>query len=602
MCAINGCIGTDEPLVGKMNAVTAHRGPDGSQVFSNEFVTLGFNRLAIIDLSERAMQPMHDEEGRYTIVFNGEIYNFKELKKELTEYPFKSESDTEVILAAYSRWGDAAFSRLNGMFALAIWDSKEKRLVLARDSAGIKPLYYFHDEGRLIFSSEIKAILEAGIPRVLDREAFGHYMRLLYVPAPMTMFKGISKLLPGHTLVFMGDKTVTQPFKGMWPSTERPLSYEASVQAVKEGMESAVARQLVSDRPVGVYLSGGIDSSVILASASKVHPKIDTFSVGFDLGADEEVEKFNADALLAKKTAEHFGSTHHEFFLSSNDALNLFPEMIRHLDEPVANATALAQLYLARQAKPTSTVVLTGDGGDELFGGYERYRMSLIAERYGAFVPDFIAEAFSKLRYAHLSGVDRFAQLMFQKDTELLRVLSISTVLPDTHALFAPDFLETGGIVRQLMRTDEKHWLIDEALMRSDKMSMAGSVEARVPFLDLEIRSLAYALPEEYMVTPFATKKVLKDAFRNVLPQEVQNAPKRGWFSPGAKWLRHPNFVAYADAVFTPEYAPGVTSLFNFKSLRELWTEHREKRGYHYTTLYATLAFLEWAREYKITL
>ncbi len=602
MCAINGCTGRDETLVKKMDAVTVHRGPDGSRIYADDEVTLGFNRLAIIDLSEKAMQPMHDEPDRYVIAFNGEIYNYRELKSELSEYPFTTQSDTEVILAAYSRWGMAAFSRLNGMFGLALWDKKEKRLVLARDAVGIKPLYYHFDGEKLIFSSEIKAILESGIPRVLNPDAFGHYMRLMYVPSPMTMFKDIFKLPAGHTLSFQQGKISIEPFRGMWPSASRPDSYDEAVQTVKETVEGAVARQLVSDRPVGVYLSGGIDSSVILAGASKVHPKIDTFSIGFDLGAGEEAEKFNADSILARQTAKHFGSTHHEFSLSSEDVLGLFREAVHHLDEPIGNATALSQLYLARKAKPTATVVLTGDGGDELFGGYERYRMALIAEKYGSLIPEFIAGSFEKLKHTHLSGVDRFAQLMFQKDDELSKILSNGYALPDTRALFASEFPASTEIDSELMRADESHWLVDEALMRSDKMSMGGSVEARVPLLDLEVRSLAHALPPQYKVTPFATKRILKDAFKGVIPDSVLNAPKRGWFSPGAKWLRHPNFVAYADTVFAPEYAPGVASLFDFKNLRELWVEHREKRGYHYTALYAVLVFLDWAREYKVSL
>lgn len=602
MCGINGVSGREETLITRMNTATVHRGPDSSGTFFEDDISFGFNRLAIIDLSERGMQPMHDESNRYTIVFNGEIYNYQDLKKELSEYPFKSESDTEVILAAYSRWGMAAFSRLNGMFALALWDRKEKRLTLARDSVGVKPLYYYLDGTRLIFSSEIKAILEADIPRTLNQEAFGHYLRLLYVPAPLTMFKGVYKLLPGHTLTYTAGKVDLQPFRGMWPTAPRPESYEEAVRAVKHTVEEATARQLVSDRPVGVYLSGGIDSSVILAAASAVHPAINTFSIGFELGEGEEAEKFNADAVLAKKTATHFGSTHQNFQLSSDDVLGLFSETVRHLDEPIGNATALAQVYLARQVKPTATVVLTGDGGDELFGGYERYRLALLAEKYGSLIPGFITEAFEKFKHTHLAGVDRFAQLMFQKDEELSRVVSRNFVLPDTRGLFAEHFSPMGNIADELLHTDETHWLLDEALVRADKTSMAGSLEARVPLLDLEVRALAHALPLQYKVTPFTTKRILKDAFKHVLPQEVLQAPKRGWFSPGAKWLRHENFVAYATTVLTPGYAPNVAPLFDFDSLRILWLEHREKRGYHYTVLFAVLVFLEWAREYKVSL
>jgi asparagine synthase (glutamine-hydrolysing) len=412
------------------------------------------------------------------------------------------------------------------------------------------------------------------------------------------MFANIKKLLPGHTLTFSAGDISIAPFRGRWPEATHAESFQDAVHSVRAGVEAAVARQLVSERPVGLYLSGGIDSSVILASAVKTHPAINSYSIGFSLGEGEESEKFNADAELAKRTAQHFGATHHEFMLSSDDVLSLFTDAARHLDEPIGNATALSQLYLARMVKPTATVVLTGDGGDEMFGGYERYRMAHIAETYGGLVPGFLAQG--KLEHVHLSGIDRFAQLMFQKDTEIRRTLSKGVSLPDTKLLFADEF--KGDIALDLMNADEKHWLVDEALMRSDKMSMAASVEARVPFLDLEVRALARSLPREYLVTPFATKRVLKEAFKDVLPKELLSQPKRGWFSPGAKWLRHPNFVAHAEHAFTPEYAPGVASLIDFASVRSMWEDHREKRAYHYTLLYALLAFQEWAREYKISL
>jgi len=594
MCAINGAIGGPQGLVEKMNAATVHRGPDGSRVFVERNVALGFNRLAIIDLSDRAMQPMADVSDRFKLVFNGEIYNYKELKRELSEYPFTTESDTEVILAAYSRWGDAAFSRLNGMFALAIWDAKEKRLILARDPVGVKPLYYHFENGRLLFSSEIKAILEAGAPRVLDQDAFGHYLRLMYVPAPQTMFAGIKKLAPGHTLTFKNGSIEIAPIKGRFPDLMTPGSYAEAIETVRVVVADAVARQLVSDRPLGLYLSGGIDSSVVLACAAKTHPKINTYSVGFELGEGEEPEKFNADAVLAKRTAAYFNATHHEFMLSSGSALDLFGKAVRHLDEPIGNATALSQLYLAEQVKPTATVVLSGEGGDELFGGYERYRLSLIAEKFGWMVPAFLSPR------AHLRGADRFAQLMFQKDAELRSFLSQSYVLPDTRAIFAAEF--EGGTAESLLRADEKYWLVDEALMRADKASMAASVEARVPLLDLEVRALLHQLPLSYKVTPFSTKRILKDAFKGALPQELLTQPKRGWFSPGAKWLRHSNFVRFADEAFSERYAPSVASLFDFPGIRRMWEEHRDRRAYHYTSLFALLAFIEWAREYKVSL
>ena len=590
MCAINGITaGREEARVAAMNAATRHRGPDGTAIRIDEGITLGFNRLAVIDLSERAMQPMQDALGRYLLVFNGEIYNYRELRRELTDYPFKSESDSEVILAAYTKWGEKALERFNGMFALALWDTREKRLLLARDTAGIKPLYYFLEGQTLLFSSELKGLLAAGIPRKLDQEAFGHYLRLLYVPAPLSMIAGVRKLLPGHVLSYQDGKISEKTFTSSC-STPSPTSYAEAKRAVRLTVEKAVARQLVSDRPVGLYLSGGIDSSSILAAAAKTHPKINTYAVGFELEPGEEPEKFNADAHLARATAAAFGATHHEFFLTGSEAVELFMGAARALDEPIGNSTALAQLFLAKKVKPTATVVLAGDGGDELFGGYERYRLSLIAEYFGLIFP------FGKLGQR---GIDRFAQLMFQKDSELAHVLASGTYLPDTKRLFEKEFGRR-DIASVLMAADERHWLVDEALARTDRMSMAHSVEVRVPLLDDEVRALAHSLPRSYRITSFVTKRILKDAFRDVLPSAILTAPKRGWFSPGAKWLRRPEFVALAEDLFN---SPGeVGELFNIIGMREIWTEHREKRQYHFTILWALITFIAWAREYKITL
>lgn len=600
MCAINGSTGKDEQLVARMNGVTAHRGPDATRVWSNEQVTLGFNRLAIIDTSLRGMQPMTSHDGRYTIVFNGEIYNYKTLKAELKGYPFVSESDTEVILAGLSKWGDRTLARLNGMFALAIWDNVEGRLLLARDPAGVKPLFYHFDGSRLVFSSELRGVLESGIPRTLNRTAFGHYLRLLYVPQGMTLVEGVSQLTAGELLVYQNNELRSSIFSKGWPE-ESSLAYHDAVLSVKARVKHAVARQLVADRPVGLFISGGVDSSVILASAAEVHPKINTFSVGFELGEGEESGKFNADATIAARTAQHFGATHHAIQLQARDVASLFTTMVHHMSNPVANATALSQLYLAQKTKDIATVVLAGDGGDELFGGYERYRQALWAKTLAPVIPRSVARLFSNsVRTVHFDGVERYAQLMFQHLDSWLPPLS---GLPEseTKALFFDVFARNSDIADALMRTDEQNWLIDEALQRADHMSMAASVEVRVPLLDLEVSALLHALPREYKTSLWGTKRVLKDAFKDELPKEVLAQPKRGWFSPGAKWLRRPEFVALADEILSDGYSPA-SLLFNLSEVRRAFQEHKDKKAYHFTNLWTVLIFLAWSKEYAVTL
>lgn len=589
MCAINGTTKKDPAVVERMNAETAHRGPDGTRVVKLSGVTFGFNRLAIIDLDPRALQPLTSASGRYTIIFNGELYNYRELKSELTGYPFVTEGDVEVVLAAYERWGSDCLKRFNGMFAFALWDEVERKLLLVRDPAGVKPLYYAVMDGDLYFSSEMRGLTAAGVSRVVDRLSVLHYLRFLYVPKDRTMFSAVRKLLPGTALMFSQGQVSIAQYENEY-AVEAPHSYEDATKAVRAAVREAVERQLVSDRPVGVYLSGGIDSSVIVSCAAAVHPQINTYSVGFALEQDEDPNKFNADADLAIRTAEHFKTNHHDFRLSGSAAAEMFPGMIRALDAPIANATTVAQYFLAAETKPTATVVLSGEGGDELFGGYERYRLALLA----SWVPTLIASKKIGLR-----GIDRYLQLMAVKDS-VLGPLVIDE-LPDARAVFADEFTAGVPIADALMRADERNWLVDEALLRADLMSMAHAVEQRVPLIDLKVCALAHALPRQYKVTPFSTKRVLKDAFSDVLPSAVLAQPKRGWFSPGAKWLRRPEFVALTEAVFASGYTE-LSQLFNLSRVRELELAHRERRAYHYTELWALLVLLVWAREHNVTL
>lgn len=587
MCAINGSSGSHEAVVARMNARTGYRGPDGTAVWTNGKVTLGFNRLAIIDLSERSMQPMH-RKGSYSLVFNGEIYNFKELKKELSGFQFESDGDAEVIIAAYEKWGTEAFSRLNGMFALALYDHEQNALILARDPVGVKPLYYAVHEQELWFSSDATALLEV-VPRKLNHEAFALYLQLLYTPGPLTFIQDVRRVLPGEILTFSNGALSHSAIAEQRRQTDG--GFKDAVEAVRSTVTSAIERQLVSDRPVGLFLSGGVDSSIVASVASRAHPKINTYSVRFALENANENEKFNSDADRARESAKEFGTTHHEFEVSADDAAEHFEEMIERMHQPVANATALAQLYLSKKTKETATVVLTGDGGDELFGGYERYRMALLAEHLSRIVPERVATHLPHPWSAlHLRGVRRYLQLMEQK----VRV----TTAADSSKFFSEHFRNGDG-VRALMYADERTWLVDEALVRTDAMTMAASVEARVPLLDLEVRALAHSLPRKFLVTPWKTKRVLREAFSDILPRAVTGGPKRGWYSPGSKWLRTPAFLARSEHYFTnPAYA----ELVDTKELKRLHTEHLEKKAYHFPLLWAVLTALAWVEQHKLTL
>ena len=607
MCAINGFNFSDEELLNRMNIITSHRGPDGKGAFYDGGISLGHNRLSIIDISESASQPMLSSDGRFAIVFNGEIYNFKELKKELEgEYNFKTKSDTEVILAAYSKWGKDCLNKLNGMFAFAVWNKEKKELFLARDHVGIKPLYYFWGNNKFIFSSEIKGILEHDVPRILNKEAFNHYFRVLYTPEPLTMFEGIYKLPPATYAVLSNGKLKIEKY---WKLEDQKYNKnKKEIQKnVKEKVLQSVKDQLISDKPLGLYLSGGIDSSVILYAMSKAKQNIETFSVGFDLVDKKESDKFNKDFYLARKTAKYYGTKHHEVLLKPDDVLKYIEKAVIQMDEPISNPTSISMMRLAEFAKDKVDVVLGGDGGDELFGGYERYRLSKIASLYQGILPALIRKILSfnkKLNKLNTpTGIERFALFMFMKDKILKRVMSEDVFDEKKSKQFFDEkyFKESGkDFEKVFMNTDRQSWLVDESLMRSDKMSMSSGLEVRVPLLDKELISFANTIPTKYKVSSSDTKIIFKEAFKKDLPPYLLKEPKRGWFSPGAKWLRDEDIYMLAKEVLSEDYSEATRGLFDWEEVQKILEDHCSKKEYNVTIIWALLTFQIWAKHYKI--
>lgn len=611
MCAINGFNWNDQGLIDLMNKATLHRGPDGTRVFLGEDLSFGHNRLSIIDTRSIADQPMESDDGRFVIVFNGEIYNFLDLRKKLEDsYHFKTKGDTEVILAAYKKWGKNCLNMLNGMFAFAIWDKIERSLFLARDPMGIKPLYYYWNDEKFIFSSEIKAILEHPIPRVLDRFAFSCYMKILYTPGPYTMFDGIKKLSPG-SFAYLRDKKLT--ISSYVKSTDKFGGHNHCDKIVlSQIISKAITGQLVSDRPLGIYLSGGMDSTTILDVVSKNTNKIKTFSVGFELDDIEQSEKFNKDMLLARKTAELYKTDHHEILVKKDEIIPLLEDAIYYLDEPISNATVVPMLKLAKYAKQSVAVVLGGDGGDELFGGYERYRLSLFSDYYQK-IPLFIRTTLNRFKiFSELNtkkGFNQFKLFMFQKESVLNKVLGSdynNSQYNDSIESFFKNYLfstdEDFSGPELLMNADQKSWLIDESLMRSDKMSMAGGLEMRVPFLDLELVKYSKTISYKDKIGFTNTKKVLRKLMKGNIPDFIINQPKRGWFSPGSKWLRDPNIIEFTKDILEPDYYPIVADLFNWSEIRSMLDRHISKKAYYFNTIWSILIFQIWAKKYQIRL
>ncbi|MFI5260375.1 MAG: asparagine synthase (glutamine-hydrolyzing) [Candidatus Paceibacteria bacterium] len=602
MCGINGATRRDRELVERMNKATAHRGPDGVGIYENDYVTFGHNRLAIIDLSELGAQPMKSADGSLVITYNGELYNYRELRSELAGYPFRSETDTEVILAAYAKWGIACLKRFNGIFAFALWDGKKNELVLARDPMGVKPLYYTIRDGAVFFSSEIKALLETGVARTLDREAFSRFMRVSDVLGPNTMFQEIKKIPPAHYALVKGNEITFTKYWELDVAHKENLSDRAWHERIRTTMDAAVSRQLISDRPVGIFLSGGIDSSAVLASAVRAQGSARTYTTRFEVGSAWEDEKFNSDAVLARKTASFFGTEHTEITLHNKDVISLFEESVWHNDEPSGSATALAQLAIARETVRDVAVVLGGDGGDELFGGYERYRLSRIMDLYQR-LPRKLRHCFAShpdlAKLNTPSGIARLALFHFTKQSDIEQVLSPAFRVDDTTAFLKERFFSDPSVpfLDALMDAD-RQMLTDGSLLRTDKLPMAVGLEARVPILDLEMIELAARIPAEQKVGLFTTKGLFKDAMRDRLPPYLFTEPKRGWSAPAGMWLQRPEMYAYAKEVLSPSYYAPTAGLFDWDGVASVVEEHYNGTKSNRAMLWTLLAFQVWARRF----
>ncbi len=609
MCGISGFNFSDEELIKKMNKKIKHRGPDGDGVFVSENVSFGHTRLAIIDLSEKASQPMRSADGSLVLVFNGEIYNFKEIRRDLESkgYVFKSGSDSEVILHAYREYGKDCVNTFNGIFAFAIYNKKDGSMFLARDRVGVKPLYYYWDNNKFIFSSEIKSILEHNVERKINKDALNIYFRTLYVPAPLTMFEGINKLEPGSYLVYrdklLEKKTYWQPDDFENISTE-----QEAIEKVRELMKDSVKKQLISDRPVGVFLSGGIDSTVITGLVSEITKStVKTFSANYDIKGN----KFNIDADLAKKTSEYYKTDHTEIEITGKDARDNLEDVIRHMDEPVANATQIATYLLSKETKKDVAVVLGGDGGDELFGGYERYRLGKLISEYQK-IPSFLRNTFGnviikviKQKNRSVSKLNlpanekRYLSFMTQEEK------SISSFLRDkyndkniTEQLYKEKYFNNDikDFEKQFMWADVRSWLVDESLLRSDKMSMAFGLEQRVPMLDHRLVELSLKIPTKWKIKGKNTKVILKEAMKKYIPEYILRQPKRGWTSPASGWLRA-DMKELAYEVLSPDYIPETKEYFNFKTVKRMLDDHISGKKYNMNLIWALITFQIWYKE-----
>lgn len=562
MCGITGILAFNEkgrtslPLLEKATKSLAHRGPDHQGIYKHQSVGLGHRRLSVIDTSANAHQPFEILDGRYTMVFNGEIFNYKALKQDLVSkgIQFRSDSDTEVLAHLYALEGKNCLERLNGFFAFAIYDTAEQSLFIARDRLGIKPLLYFQDDTKFLFGSELNALLAYDIDRSIDREALNYYLQLNYTPAPLTMVKGIRKLESGHCLEIK-DGQVSEHQYYKLPSTTSPfdLNYGQAKEKLHELLAQSVTRRMISDVPLGCFLSGGIDSSVVTAVASQQTHSLKTFSIGF------EGNKFFDETQYAELVAQKFQTDHTTFRLSNEEIGSHLQDIVSHIDEPFADSSAIPVYLLCKKTREHVTVALSGDGADEIFSGYNKHAAWWKIENDQKFkalmrLAQPLAHMLPKSRSGSLSNrmrqVVRFAKAMKMAPAQRYWFLaSFANQAQASRLMKQPvaDFSQQESWMQSmneyhdlndLLRLDTQFVLPNDMLKKVDLMSMANSLEVRVPFLDHELVQFVFSLPEDMKINRSMRKRILQDAYREVLPPELYNRPKKGFEMPLLDWLK----------------------------------------------------------------
>jgi asparagine synthase (glutamine-hydrolysing) len=618
MCGIAGMLAergrvADPRLLRAMTGILAHRGPDGDGHHEDGRVGLGHRRLSIIDLAT-GEQPMSNDDASVWITFNGEIYNYRELRRELESrgYSFRTASDTEVIIKAYEAFGPECVQRLRGMFAFAIWDARRRRLFLARDRAGIKPLVYAWDGRRLVFASEIKALLQdPDLARELDSEALRDYLTFLYVPSPKTIFRGIRKLPPASYLLLDadgGDPVVRR----YWQLEFRPEAgrREAEwIEGLRAQLADAVQSHLVSDVPIGAFLSGGVDSgSVVALMARAAQGPVRTFSIGFEDEAFDEVG-------YARQVARRYGTDHYEFVVKP-DALEALPRLAWQFDEPFADSSALPTYYVSKITREHVTVGLSGDGGDENFAGYTRYARALaLHHRFdrgpGRLVRPFLALGGRLLPtgargqgYLALLGaepVERYYQIMTGGRLGALRGLLAADMRDSVMPGLGPDrFRAHAGAaaahdyVAAMQRIDIETYLPEDILTKVDRTSMLVSLEARVPLLDHVLMEYVATMPTALKLSDAGGKAILKRAMADALPPDVLHRRKMGFGVPLARWFRA-ELGDHAREVLLDDRTRR-RGLLDTAAVARLLEEHRSGRRDRATMLWTLLCLEEWAR------
>ncbi|MFD2046370.1 asparagine synthase (glutamine-hydrolyzing) [Ornithinibacillus salinisoli] len=613
MCGIVGFANNEidlnrEKVIQDMMNTISHRGPDSDGYSSDEKVTLGFRRLQIIDLTTDASQPMFNEDGNIALIFNGEIYNYQELMRDLIDkgHIFKSQSDTEVIIHGYEEYGMDILQKLRGMFAFSIWDKKEDTLFIARDFFGIKPLYYTQNtsDNALIFGSEIKSFLKyPHFNKELNKDALKPYLTFQYSALDETFFKGVYKLKPGHYMVYKNGETTIKPYWDVNFNREEE-SMDYYVEKIKQTMQESVNYHRISDVKVGSFLSGGVDSSYITALLKPDK----TFSVGF-----EDYDGIFNETNIAEDLSKKLGIENHKKLINADEFFDVIPNVQYHMDEPQSNLSSVPLYFLAELASKHATVLLSGEGADEIFGGYVWYETSKTMQKYEK-IPFSIRRAISNISKllpenritTFLTKGGQKVEEKFIGQAKVFEEDDALNVLKDDykHGPKPVDILRDSykvvdgkDNVSKMQYVDMKHWLPGDILLKADKMSSAHSIELRVPFLDKEVMEMAGKIPAELKVNDKDTKYVLRKAANDLLPKEWANRPKVGFPVPFRDWIKQEKYYNRVKEIFTSDMSE---EFFNTEELIKLLDEHYTGEANRARYVWTVYVFLIWYKRFFI--
>ena len=607
MCGIAGFTGKENrQLLAAMTDAIRYRGPDAEGFFANGEVNFGHRRLSIIDLSTGA-QPMLSADKKIAVMFNGEIYNYRELKQQyLSKYNFTTTSDTEVIIYLYQELGESFLEKMNGMFAIALWDNEQKKLLLARDRMGKKPLYYTEQSGELFFASEPKALLATGMQREIDPLALQLYFQYQYIPGEHSLFKGIKKLLPGHVATWQqGNLQVKKYWQPTFGSDAAP-----STEHLGTLIGDAVERRLVADVPLGIFLSGGLDSSTVAYYAAQRSPqKIKTFSIGFTEKSFDETPYFTEVAKLLK--TDHY----HQMF-SAQQMLDCIPSVLDNMDEPLADASLFPTYLLSKFAREQVTVTLGGDGADELFAGYPTFVAHQLAKQYARLpqvMQRLVARGVSHLPVSHDNISFDFKLKQFLKGAHEIGyqhdIQWMAAFAPKEAAILSNEFrsnavedfeTEFFGVPNDRMESVENFWqtgyLVDDILTKVDRAAMFSSLEVRAPFLDVNVVEYVNHLPFNSKLKQFRSKYLLKELMQDKLPGTVVFRQKKGFGIPIAAWLRSDLRELVAESTATKTLSD--IGLFNVDYVQRLVHEHEHMQHDHRMKLWTLICFVQWYKRW----